>query len=70
MADGYPLAVDVLRGYARDLVKPPVSDAEWQAVVDEMGSKDYIAKVESKFDEELEQYTLTERGDALRKSQS
>lgn len=70
MAQGYPLANEVLRSYARDLVKPPVTDAEWKDVVDEMESKDYIAKVESKFDDELEQYTLTERGDALRKSQS
>jgi hypothetical protein len=70
MADGYPLAVEVLRSYVRDLVKPPVSDEEWRACVDEMAKREYIARVESKFDAELEQYTLTERGDALMKSQS
>jgi len=70
MADGYPLAVDVVRSYVRDLVKPPVSDAEWRACVDEMARQGFIARVESKFDAELEQYTLTERGDALLKSQS
>lgn len=69
MADGYPLAVDVVRAYVRDLVKPPVGDEEWRACVDEMDRQGFIARVESKFDAELEQYTLTERGDALMKSQ-
>jgi len=70
MADGYPLAVEVLRSYVRDLVKPPVSDEEWRACVDEMAKNGFIARVDSKFDPDLEQYTITERGDALRQSQA
>jgi hypothetical protein len=70
MADGYPLAVDVVRSYVRDLVKPPVSDEEWRACVDELAKRELIAHVPSKFDPELEQYTITERGEALRQSQA
>ena len=70
MADGYPLAVEVIRSYASDLLKPPVTDAEWAASIQEMAEKSLIARVESKFDTELEQYTITERGDALLESQS
>ena len=69
MADGYPLAEEVVRSYARDLVKPPVPDAEWADVLADMEQGKYITRVPSKFDDELVQYTLAERGDALRKSQ-
>ncbi len=70
LAEGYPLAVEVMRTYARDLVKPPVTDVEWSTAITTMEKNSLIARVESKFDADLEQYTITERGDALLKSQS
>lgn len=69
MADGYPLAEEVVRSYARDLVKPPVNDEEWADVLADMEHGKFITRVPSKFDDELVQYTIAERGDALRKSQ-
>jgi hypothetical protein len=69
MADGYPLAADVMRSYARDLVKPPVTDEEWAAVLVEMENGKFITRVPSKFDDELVQFTIAERGEALRQSQ-
>jgi len=70
LADGYPLAADVLRSYVRDLVKPPVTDDEWATLLPDLQGDNLIALVPCKFDKELVQYTLTERGDALIKSQA
>jgi hypothetical protein len=68
MADGYPLADAVLRSYLRDLVKPPMTDAEWKDLIDDAVSHDLIVTVPSKLDDELVQYAITERGQAVKRN--
>jgi hypothetical protein len=67
MADGYPLADSVVRSYLRDLVKPPMKDAEWKDLIDDALQHELIATVPSKLDDELVQYTITERGQAVKR---
>ena len=68
MADGYPLADSVLRSYLRDLVKPPMKDAEWRDLTDDAIAHDLIVAVPSKLDDELVQYAITERGQAVKRN--
>ena len=68
LADGYPLAADVLRGYLKDMVKPPLKDAEWTEITTEALAHDLIVKVPSKLDDDLVQYAITERGQAVRRN--
>jgi hypothetical protein len=68
MADGYPLADEVVRSYVKDLVKPPLKDAEWDTLVAAALDADLIAKVPSKLDADLTQYTITERGQAVKRN--
>jgi hypothetical protein len=66
MADGYPLADSVVRSYLQDLVKPPLKDAEWKDMVEDALKNKLIVTVPSKLDDELVQYTITERGQAVK----
>jgi Cys-tRNA synthase (O-phospho-L-seryl-tRNA:Cys-tRNA synthase) len=68
MADGYPLAEDVLRGYLKDMVKPPIKDAEWKEITQEALAHDLMVRVPSKLDDDLVQFAITERGQALRRN--
>jgi hypothetical protein len=68
MADGYPLADAVLRTYLRDLVKPPMKDAEWKDLTNDAIANDLIVHVPSKLDDELVQYAITERGQAVKRN--
>jgi len=68
MADGYPLEESVLRSYLLDLVKPPMKDAEWQGLIEDAMLTDLIVQVPSKLDAELVQYTITERGQSVKRN--
>ena len=65
LADGYPLADVVVRSHASDYVKPALTDEEWQALTQTCLNGNMIRKVPSKLDEDLVQYTITERGEAI-----
>jgi hypothetical protein len=67
-ADGYPVEDGVLRSYVSDLIKPPLRDAEWAGMTDEALKNDLMAKVPNRLDDELVQYTITERGQAVRRN--
>lgn len=68
MADGYPLAVEVLRSYVSDMIKPPMRDAEWNDLIEAAWADDLISQVPSKLDKELVQYAITERGQAVKRN--
>jgi hypothetical protein len=67
-ADGYPVEVGVLRSYVSDLVKPPLRDDEWETMTGDALKNDLMAKVPNKLDGELVQYTITERGQAVKRN--
>ena len=68
MADGWPLADGVLRSYVSDMLKPPMKDAEWDALIASAKGEELIATVPSKLDKELVQYAITERGQAIKRN--
>jgi hypothetical protein len=68
MADGYPLADAVLRSYLGDLVKPPLGNSEWRDLIDDALCHKLISQVPSKLDDELVQYAITERGQAVKRN--
>jgi hypothetical protein len=67
-ADGYPVEDGVLRSYVSDLVKPPLKDSEWNGMTGDALKNDLIAKVPNKLDGDLIQYTITERGQAVKRN--
>lgn len=63
--DGYALPESSLRSHVDALTRPPVQDDEWQACIDWLDGREMIRAVPSPLDDELQQWTLTERGRVL-----
>lgn len=67
LAGSYPLEVSVVRNHLKDMVKPQLSDKEWDELITSALNQDLIVQVPSKLDSELIQYTITERGQSLKR---
>lgn len=68
MAHGYALPDVTLRNHANALLRPPIDDEEWKQTMDWLETNDHVAKVPSDFDDELIQWSITERGRTLLKT--
>lgn len=66
-AKGYAVPEVALRPQVDGLMRPPTSDEEWKDAVTwlEAGIRQAIQRIPSDFDEELVQWTITERGRVL-----
>jgi hypothetical protein len=63
-AQGYAVPEESLRPHVDALIRPPLSDAEWNSAITEMAdpSRGLIAAVPSDLDPDLKQWAITERG--------
>lgn len=68
MAHGYALPDVTLRNHASALVRPPMGDEEWKITLDWLETNNHVARVASDFDDELVQWSITERGRTLLKT--
>ena len=61
-AQGYALPADALRPMVDSLLRPPVTDEEWQHSITWLESNGHIVRVPSDLDPALVQHSITERG--------
>lgn len=68
LANGYALEVEALRQHVGDLLRPPVSDEEWALHIDWLETQCHIVRIPSAIDDQLIQFSITERGRVLLQS--
>ncbi len=61
-AQGYALEASTLRSFLDTLLRPPVSDEEWEAHIKWLQDNKLIIPVPSDLDDSILQYAITERG--------
>lgn len=68
MAHGYALPDETLLLHVDALMRPPLAGEEWPITMDWLETNNHVARVASDFDEELVQWSITERGRTLLKT--
>ncbi len=68
MARGYALESSMLETHVNDLLRPPLTGAEWDHATEHLCAGEYIREVPSDFDPSLKQWCITERGKTLLRS--
>lgn len=61
-AHGYALAESTLRSQVNVLIRPPLSDDEWQITLNWMQLRKLVTAIAADLDETLMQFALTEQG--------
>lgn len=65
MAHGYALPDETLHQHVDALMRPPLSETEWEQTTGWLETNNHIVRVPSDFDEKLVQWSITERGRTL-----
>lgn len=68
MAHGFALPEATLRNHVSALLRPYVTNEEWEETIQWLETNNYMARVPSDFDDELVQWSITERGRTLLKT--
>ena len=68
MAHGYALPDETLRRHVDSLMRPPLTGEEWKLTMDWLETNNHCARVPSDMDDELVQWSITERGRTLLKT--
>lgn len=67
-AHPYALAEDVLRGFVNDLLAPPLTAAEWSALLAWMDGGGFARRVAGALDPDAPEWVITELGRSLLES--
>lgn len=68
MAHGFALPETTLRNHVSALLRPYVTHEEWEATTVWLEVNGYMARIPCDFDNELVQWSITERGRTLLKT--